>query len=174
MPRSRYNLAVRLVWLSILIAARAGAEPERVVIADLGLHVVGAGYQLPVASHVALQLDLESYTPWTQEARFFELQGIAVRGRPVFYANADAVTRWWLSPFAQVGIGWAKRDGTRRSGVVSAAGVSVGYAWLLWAHVHVALGAGVQYDDARIPGGSSKPSFASLWPQLDGTLGYAF
>ena len=164
----------RLVLVSLVVATSAHADPERVVLADVGLHVVGVGAQDAIGSHVALQLDLESYTPWTQEDTFYELQGIVVRARPVFYAAADTPTRWLVSPFAQAGVGWGTRDGTRQSGLVWATGASVGYAWLVLGHLHVAIGAGVQYDVARIPGGDSKPSFASVWPQLDGTIGYAF
>lgn len=163
-----------LVLCVILGAARAGAEPPtHAVIADVGLHVVGAGYQQTVSPHLALQIALESYTPWTQEDQFFELTGFVVRARPVLYKQV-APTGWWLSPFVQAGIGSGKRDGMSKSGFVGAAGVSIGYAWLVWNHVHIAVGAGVQYDVAKIPGGDSRPSFSELWPQLDGTLGFAF
>lgn len=165
---------LRLFLLLALVGSTAHADPERVVLADLGLHVVGAGFQQSISSHVALQLALESYTPWTQEDTFFELQGVVVRARPVFYAAADTPTRWWLSPFAQAGIGYATRDGTHQSGLVWAAGASIGYAWLVWSRIHIAIGAGIQYDVARIPGGDSKPSFSTIWPTLDGTIGYAF
>ena len=32
---------------------------------------MGLGFQRTVAEHVALQIDAESYTPWTQEDTFF-------------------------------------------------------------------------------------------------------
>jgi hypothetical protein len=160
------RLAISLLLLSNVAYAE---PPENMVLADVGLHVVGIGYQRTIAPSVALQLDAESYTPWTQEDTFFEVQGFVVRARPIFY-KALAPTGWWLSPFAQAGVGSASRG----SGLVWAVGASVGYAWLAWERLHIAIGVGAQYDQARIPGGSGRPAFQELWPQLDGTIGYAF
>ena len=153
----------------LLTAGQVRAEPDNVLVADLGLHVVGVGYQRTVAPGVAVQLCAESYTPWTQEDRFFEVQGAVLRARPVFYKDR-APEGWWLSPFVQAGVASADRG----SGAVWAAGLSIGYAWLVADHVNIALGIGAQYDQARIPGGSGRPAFAEVWPQLDGSIGYAF
>jgi hypothetical protein len=153
----------------LLTCGQVRAEPENLVIADLGLHVVGVGYQRTVAPNVAVQVCAESYTPWTQEDQFFEVQGAVLRARPVIYKDR-APRGWWLSPFAQVGVVSAERG----SGAAWAIGASLGYAWLVADHVHIAVGAGAQYDQARISGGSSRPAFAEVWPQLDGTIGYAF
>src|SRR4051812_21243752 len=153
----------------VLASGQARANPDNVLLADVGLHVVGVGYQRTVAQHVALQLAAESYTPWTQEDSFFEVQGFVVRARPVIYLH-DAPRGWWLSPFAQLGVGTADRG----TGTLWAVGVSAGYAWLVWDHLHVAIGGGLQYDEARIAGGSGRPAFAEVWPQIDGSVGYAF
>jgi hypothetical protein len=167
---------MKWVVAALLLAAEtlgrvrpASAEPANVMLADVGLHVVGVGYQRTVDEHVALQLAAESYTPWTQEDTFFEVQGFVVRARPVLYLH-EAPRGWWLSPFGQLGLGTADRG----TGTLWAVGVSLGYAWLVRDHLHVAVGAGVQYDQARIEGGSRRPAFAELWPQLDGSVGYAF
>lgn len=157
------------VLLLVTATAAAHADPDNLVVADLGLHVVGIGYQRTITPGIALQLDADSYTPWTEEDRFFEVQGAVLRLRGVFYAE-QAPRGWWISPFAQGGIGTADRG----TGAVWAAGASVGYAWLIASHVHIALGIGAQYNQARIPGGDGRPAFAQIWPQLDGTIGYAF
>ncbi|CAN5211659.1 hypothetical protein BH11MYX1_BH11MYX1_31720 [soil metagenome] len=161
------KLAVALV---VVLARIAHADPPNIMLADLGLHVVGVGYQRTVSDHVALQLAAESYTPWTQEDTFFEVQGFVVRARPMLYMRAQTPTGWWLSPFGQAGVASASRG----NGVAWAVGASVGYAWLLAEHVHVALGLGGQYARAGIPGGSSRPAFAEVWPTIDGSIGYAF
>jgi hypothetical protein len=163
----RMKVAVTLV---VVFASAAHADPPNIMLADLGLHVVGIGYQRTVSDHVALQLAAESFTPWSQEDTFFEVQGFVVRARPMLYLRAETPTGWWLSPFAQAGVASASRG----SGVTWAVGASVGYAWLLAAHVHVALGLGAQYDQARIPGGSARPAFGEAWPTIDGSIGYAF
>jgi hypothetical protein len=161
------KLAIALV---VMFASTANAEAPNVMLADLGLHVVGVGYQRTVSDHVALQVAAESYTPWTQEDRVWEVRGFVVRARPMLYVRTGTPTGWWLSPFAQAGVATASRG----SGLAWAAGASVGYAWLVYDHLHVVIGIGAQYDQVRIPGGSGRPAFAELWPTLDGSLGYAF
>src|SRR5947208_3244850 len=74
---------MKYVALAVLLTAgQVQAEPENMLLADLGLHVVGIGYQRTVAPGVAVQLCAESYTPWTQEDRVFEVQGAVLRLRP--------------------------------------------------------------------------------------------
>jgi len=159
-----------VVALVVVLASVARADPPNLMLADLGLHVVGIGYQRAVSDHVALQIAAESYTPWTQEDTFFEVQGFVGRVRPMLYLRAQTPTGWWLSPFCQAGVASASRG----NGVTWAVGASVGYAWLLAEHFHIALGLGAQYDQARIPGGSSRPAFGEIWPTLDGSIGYAY
>jgi hypothetical protein len=139
----RMRVAVTLV---VVFASAAHADPSNIMLADLGLHVVGVGYQRTVSEHVALQLAAESFTPWTQEDTFFEVQGFVVRARPMMYLRAETPTGWWLSPFAQAGVASASRGS----------------------------GLGAQYDQARIAGGSARPAFGEAWPTIDGSIGYAF
>jgi opacity protein-like surface antigen len=173
------------------ISARGDQEPlKNVVLADLGLHVIGAGYQRTLAPGIALQLDLESYTPWTQSTNLFgasdgyqgDLSGVALRFRPIFFGlfgtgakdGDGAPTGVWCSPFGQFGIARASRGGDVRTGHVWALGAGAGYSWLLWGRFAILLGAGGQYHVANIPGGDSIPSFKRFYPTLDGNAGYAF
>jgi hypothetical protein len=163
--------------LALLIVAASAtsvhADPENAIIADVGLHVVGLGFQRTVAEHLALQIDAESYTPWTHETKFFDAQGFLVRARPFYYVTA-APRGIWISPFVQIGAVRGTQNGVSESGLAWAVGAAAGYAWLVRDRVHVLLGAGVQYDVAHLGDTSMKPSFNGLWPQLDGSLGYAF
>ncbi|MBA3541031.1 MAG: hypothetical protein H0T79_15580, partial [Deltaproteobacteria bacterium] len=95
-------------WAS---TAQAEAPPETVVLADLGLHVIGAGVQRTVAPRVAVQGALEFYSPWAQNLDVLglrdddvdgDVRGAAIRVRVFGYLGA-APTGWWLSPFAQAG-----------------------------------------------------------------------
>jgi hypothetical protein len=156
----------------VCLARAAHADPQSAVIADVGLHVVGLGYQRTVATHVALQADAESYTPWTHESEFFAATGVLVRARAFYYVR-EAPRGWWISPFAQIGRVHGKRYGVDASGVTWAEGVTGGYAWMV-KRFHILVGAGVQYDVARIGTSDMKPAFAGLWPQIDGSVGYAF
>ncbi len=163
-------------------ALAAGAERDDEVLLDLGLHVVGVGYQRAVSRWVALQIDLESYTPWTQNLDFFglsgsyraDVSGALVRARPLFYLAGAGPRGFWVSPFVQGGVAWATRDGDKKTGPAWAAGASAGYALILWRRVSVALGLGGQFHAAQFPGGGGAPSFARAYPTLDANLGYVF
>ena len=162
--------------------ARADEAPKTIALADLGLHVVGAGLQRTVAPHVAIQGVVALYVPWTQNKNVFKLRddgtdgdvrGAVVRLRAFGYLS-EAPTGPWISPFVQGGIGAATRSGKAETGPVWAAGATIGYAWLIGRNVHLAVGAGAQYHVARMSGGRALPSFATVFPQIDLNLGYAF
>lgn len=156
---------------------------HNIVLADLGLHVVGLGYQRTLGTHVAGQLAVESYTPWTQNIDLWGLSGpqatgdttgVLLRGRVFLYPLGEAPSGPWLSPFVQAGPGWATRDGQRRTGSLAAAGASAGYAGFVGSRIHLAFGLGAQYHVASYPGGEGAPSFARFYPTLDGSVGYGF
>jgi hypothetical protein len=164
--------------------AKPEALPSSALVADLGQHVVGVGYQRSFAPWVSGQLAAEYYQPWTQNIDFLGLSGAAnkggdlrgaiVRGRAFFYPFAAAPTGLWMSPFAQAGIGWGLRSGERHAGSVWAVGASVGYSALVTRAVLLGFGLGLQYHAASIPGGDGPPSFSRIYPQVEIQLGYAF
>ncbi|MDP2308508.1 MAG: hypothetical protein Q8P18_20985 [Pseudomonadota bacterium] len=163
--------------------ALAAALPEHLLLADIGLHVVGVGYQHTIGPRLAAQVALEAYTPWTQNIDLLGLSGAAatgdtngavVRARAYVYPFGAAPTGLWVSPFAQAGVGWATRDEQREAGPLWAAGASVGYAGLVGRHFHLTFGLGAQYHTATYPGGAGSPSFSRFYPTLDGSVGYAF
>lgn len=165
-------------------AARVEERPRSMVLADLGMHVVGLGYQRTLAPRLAVQIDADFYSPWTQNfdvlglglpgAPRGDLEGFIARGRAFYYPFASAPAGLWLSPFAQYGLGWATRAGERRLGSMWAAGAAVGYAFRPSRSVVFALGAGAQYHAAHVLGGEGVPSFGRFYPTLDVNLGYAF
>jgi hypothetical protein len=164
-------------------SARAGEAPRNVLLADLGLHVIGVGYQRTLTPELAVVVAAESYTPWTQNQDFLglsgsyrgDVQGILARGRALVFPWHTAPQGLWVSPFAQGGPAWATRAGVTRVGPAWAFGVSAGWACLLFSdHLHLTLGLGGQYHAANFPGGTGPPSFGRLYPTLDATLGWAF
>lgn len=183
---------------AVTVASNAGAEGtanasrstppaegagQRLLIADLGQHVVAFGYQASTSRWIAAQLVGGYYQPWTQNINFFglsgdaskggDLRGVIARGRVFFHPFGAAPTGPWVSPFVQAGVGWGLRGDDRRAGPVSAAGVSVGYSALLGESILLGGGLGIQYHEARIPGGDSAPRFSRYYPQVDIQLGYA-
>jgi hypothetical protein len=170
---------------SAVAEPEAAAElPRDMLVADLGQHVVGFGYQRSTSRWVAAQLTASYYQPWTQNIDFLGLSGDANRGgdlrgvigrvRVFFHPFGAAPTGLWISPFAQAGVGWGLRNGERRAGPVSAVGASVGYSALLGSSVLLGGGFGLQYHAAKIPGGEGPPRFSRYYPQVDIQLGYLF
>ena len=193
---SRRTLLVAASALTLFVAVTArtaraedsappsGPLPVDMLVADLGQHVVGFGYQRSTSPWVAAQLTASYYQPWTQNIDFLGLSGEANKGgdlrgmigrvRVFFHPFGAAPTGLWISPFAQAGVGWGLRNGARVAGPVSAAGVSVGYSALLGSSVLLGGGFGMQYHAAKIPGGDGPPSFSRYYPQVDIQVGYLF
>ena len=83
-----HRRVVRVVWkyrFTHRLAFRFGvdgavAERARQRVSEgPRLHVIGVGYQRTVSLPIALQADLEPYTPWTQNINFLGLSGEANR-----------------------------------------------------------------------------------------------
>ena len=163
------GMAFNRVALGVVVLASgvAHAEPgDNLATADLGLHVIGAGYQHTIAPRAAVQVDLDYYGPWTQmladNHSATTMAGAVVRAR-VFGFLGAAPTGWWASPFVQAGV--AKGD---TSGLVAAGGIAAGYAWL-FGKLELSIGFGVQYHYS-----DASPKFSGVWPHGDAIVGYAF
>jgi len=172
--------------------AQAPSEPtpapdptsRGMLVADLGMHVIGFGYQHMASRFVAGQIVLAYYQPWTQNIDFLglsgegnkggDLRGMIARARVFFHPFGGAPTGFWISPFAQAGIGWGRRNGEREAGAISAAGLSVGYSAMLSRAILLGGGFGLQVHSAQIPGGNDPPSFSRFYPQVEIQLGYVF
>ena len=70
--------------------------PKNIVLADVGLHVVGLGYQRTLTPQVAVQLTASLYVPWTQSQNFLgaagssslgDLAGVIARLRVFIYPD---------------------------------------------------------------------------------------
>ena len=183
-------LAAALAFALVAHASSAHADEPRepphdeMVVADLGQHVVGIGYQRNISPWLAGQIAASYYQPWTQNINFLglsgdahkggDLRGVIARGRVFIHPFGAAPTGLWVSPFVQAGVGWGVRNGERRGGPLSAAGVSVGYSGMITQSVLLGGGLGIQYHAARIAGGDTPPSFSRFYPQVEIQLGYVF
>lgn len=171
--------------------AQSASEPapekpahESMLVADLGMHVIGFGYQHMASRFVAGQIVLAYYQPWTQNIDFLglsgeankggDLRGMVARARVFFHPFGAAPAGFWISPFAQAGIGWGRRNGDREAGAISAAGLSLGYSAMLSKAILLGGGFGLQVHSAQIPGGNDPPSFSRFYPQVEIQLGYVF
>lgn len=164
--------------LGCLVAAGAARADERppknVVVADLGLHVVGAGYERVLSRVVAVQGAIEWYVPWTQGSpTALALFGVALRTRLFFHPGGNAPNGFWLSPVGTWGYGRSSLEGVERGGPMWSVGASLGYAGTLFRHLHLSIGLGAQYNAAAF-GLAQPPSYARFYPTVDGTVGWAF
>ena len=172
---------MRMLLLFLLTATDAERPlPRNLVLADVGLHVVGLGFQRSFTPQVAVQLSASLYVPWTQSQNFLgaagssslgDVAGVIARLRVFVYPGACAPTGFWLSPFVQAGLANETRDGVKQQGTVWAAGTSAGWGWLFFDYLHLALGLGVQFHASKFPRG---PGFERFYPQVEANLGYAF
>lgn len=178
-----------LLWIGLFLggatctaSARAEELPRNIALADLGLHVVGVGYQRTVTPWMASQLSLNLYGPWTHNMHLLsasdepdsDVLGAVLRTRLFFYPLKEAPTGPWISPFVQFGVARATQDGKEGAGSVGAIGVSAGYSFLIAKRVHLAIGLGAQYHAAYFASFEGPPRFGGFYPQLDLNLGYAF
>lgn len=157
--------------LNALVAALAISQaPQQAIIADLGLHVIGVGYQRAFTDRVSVSVSFDLYVPWTFTrlggSNQSDLAGLVVRARPYFILVAGL----WVSPFIQGGVG--RVTNPEAFGGVGAAGASVGYAGVLFDHLLLSAGLGVQVHAAWI--GASPPSFLGAWPHVDLIAGYTW
>ena len=149
----RFLIAAPLVVVSSLATAPAfateppiepGLDPE--IQLDLGLSVVGVGYEHPIAQRLALQLEGgifgTYFLPW------FDLGG-NVRGgfgglRGTFLTHADG-HGLYVTPYVRAGYGSGERDGMTGKATLVEVGAFVGWAFRLGEHFDLRVGGGAQY-----------------------------
>lgn len=185
---------VRVLSLLLLVsaslverAARADGEacsaPPNALIADLGMHVVNAGYQRTLGCMLSLQLTAGLYGPWTVDNDVLGLGGghrtatnvgFIVRGRAFVHPLGTAPTGFWISPFVQGGPVVDTDAGSKLAGRALAGGISAGWAFGLGESWLLALGAGAQYHTVSYDSSTAPPGFALFGPTLDVNVGFRF
>ncbi|MDP1822506.1 MAG: hypothetical protein Q8L48_04670 [Archangium sp.] len=158
-----------------LAASLVSQAPSQAVVADLGLHVLGVAYHRSYNERVIGSVSVDLYVPWTFTQNSLglsgtyrsDLAGIIARARVYFVLWRGL----WVSPFLQGGVARATEAGVTTFGSVAAAGATVGYAVVLWEHLLISGGLGVQVHGAWV-GGRSPPSFLGAWPAIDLIAGY--
>ena len=153
------------------------------VVADLGLHVVNAGYQRTLNCTVALQVSAGLYGPWTVNKnvaglaggdRDADVVGAVLRTRLFVFLRRRAPLGPWLSPFVQGGLVRATVAGETQSGNALAGGLAVGWTFRVARRWLLALGAGAQLHRVSVDGSTDDPGFARLGPHVDINVNYTF
>ncbi|MCC6994381.1 MAG: hypothetical protein IT370_07115 [Deltaproteobacteria bacterium] len=154
------------------------------VVADLGLHVVNAGYQRTLNCTVALQVSAGLYGPWTVNKnvaglaggdRDADVVGAVLRARLFVFLRRRAPLGPWLSPFVQGGLVRATvAAGSEQSGSALAGGLAAGWTFRVARRWLLALGLGAQLHRVSVDGSTDAPGFARLGPHVDINVNYTF
>ena len=179
--RAALSIAIATLCLSAATAAaqdplRCDARPD-VLLADLGLHVINAGYQRTLGCGFVAQASAGLYSPWMVNDDVLGLGGgqerdvigVVLRVRPFFFPFAAAPSGLWVSPFFQTG--WVSAGD--QSGLAVAGGAAIGWTWWLGSRVLLGIGLGAQWHAVIVDGSTAPPGFSRLGPHGDINLGYA-
>ena len=173
---------IGIASLLVLTGTAAAEPPRNAMQADLGLTVIGFGYERVVAPQLALGAMVTTMGTWfgpTYDQPWMGGHGVGVRA--TWFPRATASRGLYVAPYVRAIAASVKQDtdgndvdgGTTRLGVTG--GVFVGYAWLLAGHWQVRAGVGVQYIDLAAADADGNPiAFRSAWPAIDAVVGYAF
>lgn len=177
--------AAGLVWVWPNEARADGCDGRPgALVADLGLHVIAAGYQHRLDCELVVSASAGLYAPWTVDRDVWglgggdrppaaDIRGVMGRGRFFVFPWADAPRGPWLSPYAQAGWASGTVDGESKSGGAFAAGLSAGYTFGLGESWLLGLGLGGQYHLVSLDHQTRYPGFLRFGPTVDIFLGYA-
>jgi hypothetical protein len=166
--------------------AAPAAKPEEGkkngVYADLGLGVLGIGYERVFGESIALNLTLHYYRPWYISDHVF---GFGGELRAFVFVTDVAPEGLYFSPGVRVDYARAELDpedlGPERAGEDTefeggawGAKITVGYGVLLFDVLSARLGLGVQAHAADLASGPGEPDFGGAYPAIDFLAGAAF
>lgn len=177
--------AASLVLAVPTAQAQSPCGHRNALVADLGLHVVAIGYARTFGCYVSVQASAGLYVPWTVNLNIAglagrrydddaDVAGLMVRVRPFIHPLGHAPGGLWVSPYVQAGPVGSSHAGGGLKGVGVAAGLSVGWNFLLGARWLVGLGLGAQWHFVTFDGGSGFPGFVGFWPTVDLHVAWRF
>lgn len=134
----------------LVLAGAAAAEPPTSlapqVQADVGLAVIGVGYEHPVGSHIAVMGEVQIFgtyfLPWFDAGD--DVKGLGAELRATWLARASG-RGLYVMGFARGDAVRGDVDGMRSTGKAVSGGAAVGWVLGLGDKVDLRLGAGGQY-----------------------------
>jgi hypothetical protein len=155
--------------------AAASAQPSALapqVQADLGLSVVGVGYEHPLADHVSLQGELEVFgtyfLPWFDAGE--DAKGLGFGIRPTWFQRTSG-HGLYVAPYFR-GVAVDEESLTGFGGIGFAAGVFVGWAFGLTEKLDLRIGGGAQYIHFHVDTPNGEERTSTPFVALDAVLGY--
>jgi len=158
-------------------AAPAAAEPapalQPQVQADLGLAVIGLGYERPVAEHLALQLEGQIFgtyfLPWFDAGD--NAAGLGAELRATWFARPSGHGLYVLA-YGRADAVRIERDALTADGFAVSGGGAAGWSLRLTRRLDLRLGIGAQYLYARAETAGTRLGASTPFVTLDAVLGY--
>ncbi len=156
-------------------AGSASAEPSQLapqVQADLGLSVIGAGYEHPIGEHISLQGELivfgTYFLPWFDRGE--DVKGLGLGVRPTWFQRSTG-RGLYVAPYVRVA-GVDATSLTGFGGLGIATGVFVGWAFGLSERLDLRVGGGAQYIYSSVDVPDATLRTSTPFVALDAVLGY--
>jgi hypothetical protein len=170
----RASIALSAVLAAAVpVAAEPATKLQRQAQADLGLAVIGLGYEVPIAARLALQLEGQIFgtyfLPWFDAGD--DAKGLGAELRATWFARPSGRGLYVLA-YGRLDAVRIDRDDLTADGVGVSAGAAVGWAFRLTRRLDLRVGAGAQYIYLRAETQGTRLGASTPFPTLDGVLGY--
>ncbi len=179
-------LALAIVtWAPSALAEEAQSRPseqdapatepakENGIYADLGLGVIGLGYERVLGDTVALNLTAHYYRPWYVSDHIF---GFGGEVRAFLFLTGTAPTGPYFSSSARLDYARANLDsGETLEGTAWGVRATLGYGFALSDALNLRVGFGVQSHASRVDDRTpSEHDFSGAYPTVDFLIGFVF
>jgi hypothetical protein len=163
--------------LAAATAAPAAAEPASSLRpqlqADIGLAVIGLGYEHPVAAHLALQLEAQIFgtyfLPWFDAGD--DATGFGGELRATWFARPSGHGLYVLA-YGRLDAVRIERGDRRGDGFADSAGAAAGWSFRLSRRLDLRVGLGAQYIYMRAEAQGTRLGASTPFPTIDGVLGF--
>ena len=153
-------------------AERAESAPTSILQADLGLAILGIGYERVMSPSWSLRVTGQYNRTWYTDA---DLHAAAVEIRSFWFPMGHGPRGLYVAPFARVALVRAQSETVDpTTGPGWTAGVSAGYGFRLGRRLLLRLGAGFQYWDYEVDAEPENVGLKRPHIGLDLMLGYAW
>ncbi len=153
-------------------SATADSSAQNGIYADLGLGVIGLGYERVLGEKVALNLSAHYYRPWYVSDHVF---GFGGEVRAFVFLTEPAPHGPYFSSSFRLDHAQAELDsGETPSGIAWGVRATLGYAFALGSAVNLRAGLGVQSHAANLSAASEDQDFAGAYPTADLMIGVRF
>ncbi|HEU0029760.1 MAG TPA: hypothetical protein VFQ53_03935 [Kofleriaceae bacterium] len=141
--------------------------------ADLGLAVIGAAYEQPLAAHVAVQVEAQIFgtyfLPWFDAGA--DVQGLGAQVRPTWFLRDDG-RGLYLAGYLRGVLVRGDKDGETGTGNGYCAGAFAGWAFGLTKQLDLRVGAGAQYIAFHVDTDAGRLETSTPFVALDAVIGY--